>query len=129
MLYNTALVSTVQESESATCTRVPSHVDPSPIPVPIPRLLPSTQLRFLCFVAASHQLSVSPMVVYICYLNKECHGKIDLNKTKAEKIKTQQEIMDPVKVVFLKIWSDCGGPNWGGWNEERPGPGRELTFR
>ena len=37
--------------------------------------------------------------------------------------------MDPVKVVLLKIWSDCGGPNWGGWNEERPGPGRELTFR
>ena len=69
------------------------------------------------------------MVVYICYLNKERHGKIDLNKTTAEKIKTQQEIMDPVKVVFLKIWSDSGGPDWGGWNEERPRPGRELTLR
>ena len=37
--------------------------------------------------------------------------------------------MDPVKVVFLKIWSDSGGPDWGGWNEERPRPGRELTLR
>ena len=68
------------------------------------------------------------MVVYICHLNKECHGEMDLNKTRAGKIKRQQEIMDPGK-VFLKTWSDSGGPDWGGWNEGRPRPGRELTLQ
>ena len=36
--------------------------------------------------------------------------------------------MDPGK-VFLKTWSDSGGPDWGGWNEGRPRPGRELTLQ
>ena len=58
------LVSAVQRSESSICIRISPPSWTSPIPPS--RSSQGPELSSLCFIAGSHYLSVSHMVVYIC---------------------------------------------------------------
>ena len=66
LLYNVVLVSAIQQSEvSHMDISVPSLGNLPPLN-PIPLGHHSTKLSPLCYIAASHQLAILHMAVYIC---------------------------------------------------------------
>ena len=68
LLYHVALVPAVQQCKSAIIIHIslPSWTS-LPLTIPPSRSSHCARLDFLCYVATSHQLSVSHMVVYICW--------------------------------------------------------------
>ena len=64
MLYNVVLVSAIPQGESAIIICIPLGLEPpSPPATPPPRSPRSARLNSLCYIATSHQLSVSHLMI------------------------------------------------------------------
>ena len=68
LFFSWSIIS-IQQHESAICIHIPpppsASLPPHPCPIPL-RSSQSTKLSCLCYIAASHQLAILHIVVYIC---------------------------------------------------------------